>query len=100
MGVRIAHRYAEPFLAACGARPPMTTAPDEDKVTCPECRALPSDPAAFAAHDQLRAAIRSAQALLRDASDLHAERCDDAIGELCADRDDWPEDFVPDWSEL
>ena len=37
---------------------------------------------------------------IRDASDLHAERCDEAIGELYADRDDWPEDFAPDWSEL
>lgn len=35
-----------------------------------------------------------------DASDQAAERCDDAIDEIVADRDDWDEDEVPTWDEL
>jgi hypothetical protein len=36
----------------------------------------------------------------RDASDLRGQAADDAVAEMYADRDDWPEDEWVGWDEL
>lgn len=55
-----AHRWGAIFVAACGARH-CRIAPSESRVTCPECKALPLDPSAWAERDQFAAAMREAQ---------------------------------------
>ena len=54
----LVHRYAGPWLAACGLEGPMTVHVDAAKVTCPDCKATEGDPAATSDFDQLQAALR------------------------------------------
>lgn len=54
----VAHRWGGVFVADCGARGGIRVAPDEARVTCPDCLAHPADPALWADRDQFAAAIR------------------------------------------
>lgn len=66
MTAKIAHRWGAVFVAACGARN-IQIAPTESLVTCPDCKAIPEDPAAWAERDQFVAAIRETHAPTGDA---------------------------------